>query len=413
MRNVFAALLLLIAKLADGQSAQTLYFDPASTIGAPVSRLFESVTYIPLETTKQSLFGQISQLVVTAQYFIVFDYDTQALYFFDKAGKFVKKYKDDRHTVASMQYIEKENALYLLQINKNFRPTEQERDELVRNPFSKNSLKYGRSVLYSLADIQAEQISEMKGFTISMTNPRFFASDLWAYSIVLQDKDAKDSVDFELKISNGSKTLRSYFPYAKRTSSYLADPGNIEFFPVAKTNTLLFSRPFNYSIYQLTADSVTTLYNFVLPFENTIPKAFFTKEFSSRNELREYKQVNPGYVWRINGLVPFQNLLFFSLDYQKRDRRFIFDKSSSRFYNVNRISADSTNAFLPVMGWNIQYYDQSALYSSISSDAMFRSRDAEKHRNPVYNDVLTTYFDKSKPSSNPVIIILKPLTKTK
>jgi hypothetical protein len=79
MRNVFAALLLLITKLAGAQSAQTLYFDPASTIGAPVSRLFESVTYIPLETTRQSLFGQISQLVVTAQYFIVFDYDTQAL----------------------------------------------------------------------------------------------------------------------------------------------------------------------------------------------------------------------------------------------------------------------------------------------------------------------------------------------
>lgn len=413
MRNVFAALLLLITKLAGAQSAQTLYFDPASTIGAPVSRLFESVTYIPLETTRQSLFGQISQLVVTAQYFIVFDYDTQALYFFDKTGKFVKKYKDDKYTVASMQYMEKENALYLLQINKNFRPTEQERDELVRNPFSKNSLKYGRSVLYSLADIQAEEINEIKGFTISMTNPRFFAPDLWAYSIVLQDKDAKDSVDFELKISNGSKTLRSYFPYSKRTSSYLADPGNIEFFPVAKTNTLFFTRPFTYSVYQLTPDSVTTLYNFVLPFENTIPKTFFTKEFSSRNELREYKQINPGYVWRINGLVPFQNLLFFALDYQKRDRRFIFDKSSNRFYNVNRISADSTNAFLPVMGWNIQYYDNTALYSSISSDAMFRSRDAEKHRNPVYTDVLTTYFDKSKPSSNPVIIILKPLTKTK
>ncbi len=413
MRNVFAALLLLVAKLAGGQSAQTLYFDPASTIGAPVSRLFESVTYIPLETTKQSLFGQISQLVVTTQFFIVFDYDTQTLYFFDKAGKFVKKYKDDKYTVASMQYLEKQNALYLLQMNKNFRPTEQERDELVRNPFSKSSLKYGRSVLYSLTDIKSEQLSEIKAFTISMTNPRFFASDLWAYSIVLQDKDAKDSVDYELKISNGSKTLRSYFPYAKRTASYLADPGNIEFFPFANKDKLLFTRPYYYSVYQLTPDSVTALYNFVLPFENTIPKTFFTKEFSSRNELREYKQVNPGYVWRINGLVPFQNLLFFSLDYQKRDRRFIFDKNSNRFYNVNRISADSTNAFLPVMGWNIQYHDQSALYSSISSDAMFRSRDAEKHRNPVYTDVLTTYFDRSKPSSNPVIIILKPITKTK
>ncbi|MBK8087175.1 MAG: 6-bladed beta-propeller [Chitinophagaceae bacterium] len=90
MRNIFAALFLLMASLAAGQSAQTLYFDPNSTIGAPASRVFESISYIPLETTRQSLFGQISRLVVTDQYFIIFDYDTQGLYFFDRSGKFIK-----------------------------------------------------------------------------------------------------------------------------------------------------------------------------------------------------------------------------------------------------------------------------------------------------------------------------------
>lgn len=413
MRHVLAALVLLAAKALTGQTAQTLYFDPASTIGAPASRLFESITYVPLETTRQSLFGQISRLVVTPQYFIIFDYDTQGLYFFDKSGKFIKKYKDDKYTVSSMQWMEKENALYLLQINKNFRPTEQERDELVRNPFSKNSMKYGRSVYYSLADIQKEQITELPGFTISMTNPSYLAPDQWVYSLVLADKNAKDSIDYELKLSDGSKTTGAYFPFAKRTSSYLSEPGNIEFFSTGNPRALFFTRAYNYSIYQLTSDSVTTLYNFVLPFENTVPKTFFTNEFSSRNELRSYKQMNPGYVWRINGLVPIQNYLFFSLDYQKRDRRFLFDKASNRFYNINRITADSSNAFLPVMGWGIQYYDQTTLYSSISSDAMFRSRDTEKHRNPVYTNVVTTYFEKSKPSSNPVIIILKPSAKTK
>ena len=134
----------------------------------------------------------------------------------------------------------------------------------------------------------------------------------------------------------------------------------------------------------------------MLPFENTVPKTFFTKEFSSRNELREYKRINPGYVWRINGLVPVNNYLFFSLDYQKRDRRFIFDRNSNRFYNINRISPDSSNAYLPVMGWGIQYYDKTALY-----------------RNPVYTVLVKEYFEKSKSTSNPVIIILKPSTKTK
>lgn len=413
MRNFFVALSLLLTFAAGTQTPQTLYFDPASAIGAPASRIFESITYIPLETTKQSTFGQISRMVVTSQYFIIFDYDTQALYFFNKSGKFVKKYKDDKYTVANMQFFETQNALYILQVNRNFRPTEQERDELIRNPFSRNNRKYARAVLYDLSDIQKEQVKEVPDFTIYMANPFYFNAKEWVYSIVLEDKDAKDSVDYELKVSDGNKILRSYFPYAKKSSSYLADPGNIEFFPTSKANALYFTRPYNYSIYQYTSDSITSLYNFVLPFENTVPKNFFNKQFSSRNELREYKQTNAGYVWKINGLVPFNNYLFFSLDYQKRDRRFIFDKSTNRFYNVNKITADSSNAYLPVMGWNVQYYDNNALYSSVSSDAMFRSKDTEQHRNPVYSPVVKSYFENSKSTANPVIIILKPLTKTK
>lgn len=413
MRNVFAALLLFLAQLSAAQPAQTLYFDPASAIGAPVSRLFESVTYIPLETTRQSLFGQISQLVVTIQYFIVFDYDTQALYFFDKTGKFVKKYKDDKYTIAALYWMQKENALYMLQANKSYRLTEQERDELLHTPVTKSTSKYGRAVLYNLNNIEKEQISEMPDFGIFMANPTLLAPGQWAYSSVMSYSDAKDSVDFELKISNGQRITKAYFPYTKRKSTYLGDPANIEFFLASQPNTLLFTRPYHNAVYQLTTDSVTVLYNFVLPFENTVPKTFFTKEFSSRNELRDYKQNNPGFAWRINGLIPFNDLLFFSLDYQKRDRRFIFDKSTNRFYNMNRISADSTNSFLPVTGWSFHYYDNTALYSSISSDAMFRSRDAEKHRKPAYSELLTNYFNKSKSTSNPVIIILKPVIKNK
>lgn len=413
MKSLFVAMFLFIVCVAAGQSPQTLYFDPASTIGAPAARIFENITYIPLETNRQSLFGQISRLAVTPQYFIIFDYDTQGLYFFDRAGKFIKKYKDDKYTVANMQFMEQENALCLLQINRNFKPTEQEMEEVVRNPFSKSSLKYGRFVIYGLADIEKEEINTIPGFTISMANPYNFAPGQWSYSVVLEDKNAKDSIDYELKISDGTKTLKSYFPYQKRNSSYLSMPGNIDFFKNSLANSLLFTRPYNYSVYQLTPDSVTTLYHFVLPFENTVPKTFFTRQFSNRNELREFKQTNPAYVWKIYGLVPFRNYLFFSLDYQKSDRRFLFDKNSNRFYNLNKISPDSSNAYLPVMGWNIQYADRMALYSSVSSDAMFRSKDAEQHRNPVYPDLLKNYFEKSKRTSNPVIIILKPLQKTK
>lgn len=413
MRNFFTALFLLMTYVAGGQSPQTLYFDPASSIGAPASKIFESITYIPLETTKQSLFGQIGSLVVTPQYFIIYDYDTRALYFFDKLGKFVKKYKDEKYNIVNMRWMEKENLLYLMQINKNFRPTRQEIEVLLQNPFTKKNEKYGRSVFYHLNNIQSEQITEIPDFYIFLANPIPFAANHWAYSLMLADKNAKDSVDYELKISDGTKTIGNYFPYAKRTSSYLLNPTIIDLALGDEANTLFFTRPYSYSIYKLTTDSVSKLYNLVLPFENTVPKTFFTKEFSSGNELSEYTQSNPGIVWRISGLVPISNYLFFELGYQKRDRFFLFNRNTNRFYNVNKITADSANAYLPVMGWRFQYYDKEALYSSISSDAMFRSKEAEQNKKPVYSELVKTYFEKSKSSANPVIIILKPRLTTK
>ncbi len=412
MKKSIIVLFLFFMKFTDGQTPQTLYFDPSTAIGAPVSRIFESITYIPLETTKQSLFGEVNILEVTPQYFIVFDYDMQALFFFDLSGKFIKKYIfTGGYQVIAMQYVEKENTLYLNQVNKNFQLTGKEKDELIRNPFSKKAAKFGRLVAYNLNDIEKEQIKEISGFGfgIAMAIPNYLTTDQWGYSFILEDRNAKDSIDYELKISDGNKTLKTYFPYDKRNSPCFSIPQYIGFY---KTNTdgfSLFTRPYSYSVYKLTADSISVLYNFVFPYENTIPRAFFTRRFDSQNEFWDYQGSNQNIVWDINQLVPLNHYLFFSLDCPKYEHPFLFDKTENRFYEMDKVSPDSTNAYLPVMGWSFQCYNSTAIYSSVSSQIMFQAKDAAKHRDPVYSPILKSYFENSKPSSNPVIIILKPL----
>ncbi|RZL13073.1 MAG: 6-bladed beta-propeller, partial [Pedobacter sp.] len=54
---------------------KTLRLDPSTARGAAASQVFDEVKFIPLETTKESLFGSISQFVVTDGNYIVYDYD--------------------------------------------------------------------------------------------------------------------------------------------------------------------------------------------------------------------------------------------------------------------------------------------------------------------------------------------------
>ncbi|MBC7567606.1 MAG: 6-bladed beta-propeller, partial [Pedobacter sp.] len=75
----------------DSAGMKTLRLDPTTARGAAVSQVFDDVKFIPLETTKESLFGTISQLNVTDNNYIIYDYDTKAVLIFDKAGKYIAK----------------------------------------------------------------------------------------------------------------------------------------------------------------------------------------------------------------------------------------------------------------------------------------------------------------------------------
>ena len=75
----------------DSTTIVTLRIDPQSARGAAVSQLFDEVKFVPLETTKESLFGNISQLKVANNKYIIFDYDTRSVLLFNTDGKFIAK----------------------------------------------------------------------------------------------------------------------------------------------------------------------------------------------------------------------------------------------------------------------------------------------------------------------------------
>jgi hypothetical protein len=413
MKTIFPAILLLIVTTGYSQP-QKLYFDPNYAGGAPQSQLFEEIQYIPLETTRGSRFGRISELIVTPQYFIVRDNDTDAVYFFDRRGKFLRKYSMKGYRVMSIQLVPKKNTAYISFITKSYNPSQSEIKKWTGDPKEMSGPAVTRAVYYDLKDVTKGKVTPIANFSLAILRPTLLKDGLWAYSHIYADKKWEDSTDYELKIWNGQRTLREYFPFnMQKSSEFFDEPARISFYSNPSDGTILFSRPYHYTLYQLLSDSITERYTFVLPAESSLPASFFTQNFASKTELLDFKTKHTQYNLGIRGVTETAQYLFFGLDYLRggRDRSYLFDKASNQFYNQFRISSDSNNYFLPVIPNGIQYNDGARLYSSVSSAAMFQSKEAAKTRNLEYNAVLKKYFAGSDRNGNPVIVQLKPKIK--
>ena len=64
----------LICKKAHSQNVPVLRIDPSGAYGGTYSEYFDDIEYIPLETTKESLFGYIVQLIITDSSFVITDF---------------------------------------------------------------------------------------------------------------------------------------------------------------------------------------------------------------------------------------------------------------------------------------------------------------------------------------------------
>jgi hypothetical protein len=76
---------------AFSQELPKLKINLEQAFGGAFSDYLDSIEYIPLETSKTSLFGNISQLLITDSSFVISDEDTKSILFFSLSGKFIKR----------------------------------------------------------------------------------------------------------------------------------------------------------------------------------------------------------------------------------------------------------------------------------------------------------------------------------
>ena len=405
---------------AFGQPPQTLRIDPAFASGVPVSQVFEEVNYIPLETTKESLFGTINQLEIIDQYFIIFDRSTNAILLFEKNGKFHAKISGKGADIFSFDY-EKENRRIRIFSTNNKQLSDQVRIKVETDSAGAIALmnRFIRVAYYDL-DGKVLKINTSKNVLTPANLTSVYLPDGISFSnFALAGEDMQESQAYELNLYKDGKIYQSYFPYSRkkdvaRYGRYLNNPSG---FSRSQNDTVFyFTRPLDYSIFELTPHTIREKYRLIFLMKNTFPETFLTDRIS-QNDRRSFIRDNPSLITGLSNIHERKDRLFFKINNSERRRSgstsLLYNLKTGQLISINNLTPDSTTSFLPVFDFPFSYesfkaVDESYFYTYISSMRMFQAKEGNSEKNISYPLLIEQYFQKGDKKDNPVIVQLKP-----
>lgn len=398
---LFCSQLMAQASKADSSEMKTLRVDPATARGAAASQVFDEVNFIPLETTKESLFGSIGQLKITSDYYIIWDYDTKAILIFNKQGKYKAKINGSK--------IEKDRDNKDSQDFYGFSLKTENNQQVIQLSAGKYSFYF---------DLDAKLIRKVKGEKY-VSDDRFSDSTLVERGFM--EKKDKDSTYYEVSLVKNEKKVASYFPYGVdkfKSDQYFTGAESMTKYGVQ--DELFFIRPYEYNIYKVTPKKLSLAYNIIFPAVNSLPLDF-TENPSYKGKRAEYFQNNPKVFFGINSAYKISDNLYFNVTSwswgNDEKKAFIYNLKNNSITSISDIEPDSLSQFLPVTDAGISYefanrgfhlFDKKYFYTSYSSLALFGVKEQNEGKNRKYDPALTEYFKTQNRRSNPVLIQLKP-----
>lgn len=371
--------------------------DPALAKGASVSEVFREVSYLPLETTKNSRFGRIDQLIVTDEYYIILDYDTNSILIFYKSGKFHSKIKG--RVVSNADPF---SRIRFVSVNKAAKELSFKAGEFRINVYDFN----GRF-------IRDEMIIEARDFY-------YFRNEVVVFSSfnLKQLKDGINPKSYELIWQKRNTTYKQGFDYDVSNPVFAVGDrlyqGPTQFSDSGYDSLIYFSRPYDYNIYSITPDSIWSQFLFVFPLSVSVPKDFTeSKIYFNKRFLYLVKQ-NPNIIYSVNRFLKIGDILSFSLSNNNPlgNSNFLFNETTNSLFSLNEIFADSTNFYLPVKSLispGILTAHDGYFFSGVSSAEMFTARDLAKKKGVLYSKEIAQFFSRGSKSQNPVIIRIRPL----
>lgn len=401
-------------KMQVTQNVPTLRIDPAKAYGGTVSDYFEQVDYIPLETTKESLFGYIFDLVVTDSSYVIKDLDTRSVLFFSTDGRFITKVKDSRSFIMHNKV---KNQIGFLQYSPGH---------------SKDSYKItidyytlrGKKLTTLDVDFNVGNSTVNDYFLTPVTDNYYLNCNSCS---VVRSKVDRDSTKpcYYLSIYKGDSIYKQFLPATGKYSMAINHlQAGIERPDVIQNGTFYVSTPLEHSIYKVNKESATKLYQVVFPADRVLSSAILkSRDTKFLDSLQQSLMMSRTLITSLKNIFFVGQKLFFKIQTPSRviasntslneyQYNFVYDTGSHKLVSLDRITPDAASYFLPFMGEgskgkglasNNQY-----VFGFISSLALFAAHDAAKSNSVEYPAELRRFFETQTRKSNPVIIRMKP-----
>jgi len=387
--------------------SKRIMIDPINAMGGVASKYFDDIQYIPLQTTKESLFGRIDQLYVTSSFYIILDKTTEAVLFFNKDGSYhhkVNKFRFDRifqvpnsggirrSIISSFSIAATGDHFYISSI---FEPN-------ILYVYTFEGIRTGKISL----PVHTQDYCELKnGYFVCKQQRPYSAADLNKfnpYDISIIKDSTSDPIFLFPIIANHTALLDDLYGHIK----YLNKGGT--------DTTCLYSPDFSYHLYELGASGIVRNFEVLFPNYLSIPQNFdndsvyngrrkeYLKDKSVISSIWEAALINNYLLLDIRIPNAQNNLNRVSLLYSLR---------SSRLILLDKISADEKTSYLPVSGntrSDLLFFDTGYIYYSFPSLTMISAKEAMGDKRPVYSPVMENYFKTEDRKSNPVLVRLKP-----
>ncbi|MFN8251423.1 MAG: hypothetical protein U0V75_06030 [Ferruginibacter sp.] len=384
---------------------EKIYFEPRFATGAKQSDLITCNGVVIFEETPESRFDAYSRIIATKNFFAVCDYSAKAIVVFDKTGRFVKKIKT-KLDLGRLEYNPALDRLEMISPNKMFQLTSKDRAQILEDYKNPKNYKYYHKYYIDFADTLHFAVHKQKIEGLDILNPIDYTDGMHIVNQVTVDKNFGSKQDYELKIYRGDSLLRYYFPFDKQKDSrYIFDGATLSVSYASAPDSRWVTRPYDYTIYSLTKDSLYKIYNIVLPAERAVPEDFFKRDFQNRTEKDNYirqnrKLVKQLYVYNVSSR--YLSMTMVNMGFGGRNQ-YIFDIQKKQFFDIGKLMSDSATLFMPVCE-NLHFSDGAAMYARINAEEALRVYEAHKNDSAAFPPKLLAYLAAATSTSNPILI---------
>lgn len=387
----------------DSNGMVTLRIDPENARGSSVSNVFDEVTFIPLETTKNSLFGSVTDLKILKNQFIIFDQDTRAILIFGRDGKF--RGKIDASKISKDVADKSKTELFGYTIE------EENLDSVI--------VIYSNKYLFYF-DINGKQIKSTPMKDASSIGGYKYADKETTIRPNFKQKYGKESIYYELAILRKNKDTVGFFPFSMtryQTDDFWDKP---KFYDYGVENEMFFVDIYSYDIYKITSSNFSLAYHILFSAKNSLPKDFlYNPKYFKKH--KEYLQNNQNVFYSLNYAYQIGDFLYLQMrsygSSRNLNKAIIYNLKTTEITSLKDLKPDSLSSFLPVTDAGAYHdfankgfhlYKDDNFYTSYSSLAMFSFKQQLGLKFDKFSPQMEQYFKTQDRKSNPVIIQLKP-----